>query len=126
MATEEPPTDPLEEAAAACVQRQVRAHQQERKEEAEKSDHAATIVQRHARGTKDRRRAVTHRDNELRRWHKALQKHIQTRFATYRACFRMVDEDNSGACDRHELKTNLNAMFNLSVPNAIIVALRPS
>jgi len=120
MTPEELPADPVEEAAAARVQREVRAHQQERKEEAEKSAHAATIVQRHARGTKDRRRAVTHRDHELRRWHKDLQKHIQTRFKTYRACFRMVDADNSGACDRHELKANLNEMFNLSVPEPIM------
>lgn len=105
--------------------------------------------------------AVAVKDQSLQKWHKILQKHITTRFSTFRGCFRLIDVDSSGSCARHanshdaprcarsehtgdaqrmlhapwhpseraracdakrrcdrkEMKTMLNAMFNLEVPS---------
>jgi len=113
-----PPNDPAEEAAAAVLQREVRGHQAVRKEEARQAAKAATIVQARHRGAKDRKtKAVAVKDQSLQKWHKILQKHITTRFSTFRGCFRLIDVDSSGSCDRKEMKTMLNAMFNLEVPS---------
>ena len=49
-------------------------------------------------------------------YHNLLKDKIKTRFGDLRRCFRAIDEDGSGKCDRVELSQMLNAMFNLNVP----------
>lgn len=49
-----------------------------------------------------------------------LKRLMETRFAEMRRAFRLIDEDASGACDRGELKFMLNAMFNLTIPDAVL------
>jgi len=50
-------------------------------------------------------------------YHKILKDKITTRFGDLRKCFRVIDEDGSGSCDRVEISQMLNAMFNLNVPD---------
>jgi len=59
-------------------------------------------------------------DEDVRKYHKLLKRCLETRFAEIRRAFRLIDEDNSGDCDRMELKSMLNAMFNLSIPEAVM------
>jgi len=60
------------------------------------------------------------RDEDVRHYHKLLKRSLETRFAELRRAFRLIDEDNSGQCDRDELKHMLNAMFNLNIPEYIM------
>lgn len=60
------------------------------------------------------------RDDEVRHYHKLLKRAIETRFAEMRRAFRLIDEDNSGEADREEMKTMLNAMFTLNIPEHIL------
>ncbi len=115
-----PAADPVEAAAAARLQHEVRAHQAVKREERAQNEHAATVVQRHSRGIKGRRKYLTEKDRTLSHYHKLLQKHIQTRFSSYARCFRMIDADSSGAVDPTELKTLLPSMFNLTVPEPVM------
>ena len=51
----------------------------------------------------------------------ALLKHkIETRFHELRRAFRLIDQDKSGSCDRHECKRMLLQMFNIVVPEPVI------
>lgn len=59
-------------------------------------------------------------DEDVRKYHKVLKRALETRFAELRRAFRLIDEDNSGDCDRNELKHMLQAMFNLQIPEAIM------
>lgn len=45
---------------------------------------------------------------------------MNNRFKEIRRAFRLIDQDASGACDRKELKTMLNAMFNLNARDAVL------
>ena len=53
---------------------------------------------------------------QVARNHRLLKDKIGTRFSEFRRCFRLIDDDSSGACDREELKFMLNGMFNLAIP----------
>lgn len=64
--------------------------------------------------------AAVARDDDVRHYHKILKRALETRFAEIRRAFRLVDMDNSGSCDRDELKHMLQAMFNLSIPEHIM------
>lgn len=44
------------------------------------------------------------KDDEIRYWHKTLKACLETRFSEIRRAFRLIDADNSGSCDRPELK----------------------
>jgi Ca2+-binding EF-hand superfamily protein len=59
-------------------------------------------------------------DEDTRKYHKVLKRSLETRFGELRRAFRLIDEDNSGDCDREELKGMLNAMFNLNIPDNIM------
>lgn len=59
-------------------------------------------------------------DEEVAKWHKQLKRMMETRFSELRRAFRMIDMDNSGKCDRAEMKEMLTAMFNVDVPEAIL------
>ena len=59
-------------------------------------------------------------DDQVRHWHKLLKRSLETRFGELRRAFRLIDDDNSGDCDRDELKGMLNAMFNLGIPDAVM------
>jgi len=59
-------------------------------------------------------------DEEVSHYHKLLKRALETRFAEIRRAFRLVDEDNSGECDREEMKTMLNAIFTLNIPEHIL------
>ena len=59
-------------------------------------------------------------DEDVFEAHQNLKRLMETRFAEIRRAFRLIDEDASGACDRGELKFMLNAMFNLTIPDAIL------
>lgn len=59
-------------------------------------------------------------DEDTRKYHKLLKRSLETRFGELRRAFRLIDEDNSGACSRDELKEMLNAMFNLNIPENIM------
>ena len=53
-------------------------------------------------------------------YHKLLSRKIANKFGTLRNCFRLVDEDASGTCDRQELKTMLMGdLFNLHIPSDV-------
>ena len=73
-----------------------------------------------ARGAAAEALAPTASDEDVRKWHKLLKRALETRFAELRRAFRLIDEDNSGDCDREELKGMLNAMFNLNIPDHIM------
>ena len=60
------------------------------------------------------------RDEDVQFHWKVLKSKIANRFAELRRCFRMIDEDVSGSCDRDELKFSLNAMWNLSIPEPVL------
>ena len=59
-------------------------------------------------------------DEDTRKYHKVLKRSLETRFGELRRAFRLIDEDNSGDCDREELKGMLNAMFNLNIPDNVM------
>jgi len=59
-------------------------------------------------------------DEDVVAAHKLLKARLETRFGEIRRAFRLIDEDNSGTCDRDELKYMLNAMFNLDIPDPIM------
>ena len=59
-------------------------------------------------------------DHEVAYHHKILKRLLETRFGEIRRAFRLVDADQSGACDRGEMKHMLNAMFNLSIPEPVL------
>jgi Ca2+-binding EF-hand superfamily protein len=48
-----------------------------------------------------------------------LKQLVMSRFKEMRRAFRLIDEDSSGTCERHELKFMLNAMFNLNIPERV-------
>ena len=58
--------------------------------------------------------------HEVVHHHKILKRLMETRFGEIRRAYRLIDEDNSGSCDRGELKHMLNAMFNLTIPDPVL------
>jgi len=60
------------------------------------------------------------KDEDVVYWHGQIKRLLETRFGEIRRAYRLIDQDNSGACDREELKHMLNAMFNLSVPDDVM------
>lgn len=64
--------------------------------------------------------AAVARDEDVRHYHKILKRAMETRFSEIRRAFRLVDMDNSGECDREELKHMFSAMFNLAIPEPIM------
>lgn len=58
--------------------------------------------------------------SELIYWHSTIKRLLETRFGEIRRAYRLIDQDNSGECDRGELKHMLNAMFNLAVPEKVM------
>jgi len=121
-------------AAAAKVQERLRERNADRKEvvteaagaaEAAKlveQQRAVVMVQARVRGVGSRKGPVpvVKQTDELAFWHRIIQRKIQTRFSGYLRCFRMVDLDKSGQCDKYELKTMLNAMFTLNIPDHVM------
>jgi Ca2+-binding EF-hand superfamily protein len=59
-------------------------------------------------------------DADLRKYHKMLKRSLETRFGELRRAFRLIDDDQSGDCDREELKHMLQAMFNLNIPDPVM------
>ena len=44
------------------------------------------------------------KDEDLIYWHSTIKRLLETRFGEIRRAYRLIDQDNSGACDRGELK----------------------
>jgi len=59
-------------------------------------------------------------DKEVLSLHALLKHKIETRFHELRRAFRLIDQDKSGSCDRHECKRMLLQMFNIVVPEPVI------
>jgi len=60
------------------------------------------------------------RDDEVSYYHKQLKRSLETRFAELRRAFRLIDEDNSGECDRNEFKTMINALLTFEIPEHVL------
>lgn len=59
-------------------------------------------------------------DDDVRHYHKLLKRAIETRFVEMRRAFRLIDEDNSGDCDRDEMKMMINSIFTFNIPDRIL------
>lgn len=78
--------------------------------------HALTEEEREGGDGPEQDPAEAAMDEEVIQLHATLKSKIESRFSELRRAFRLIDLDKSGSCDRGEMRTMLESMFNLVVP----------